>query len=436
MLDTSRSKVYCMSSDNFYRAFEDRHRGSRELILERLKVYIPYISPLLALYTPARVLDLGCGRGEWLQLSQSHGFEACGVDLDEGMLQACIERGLSVTQSDAIDYLSAQPDSSLAVVSGFHVAEHIPFELLDKLVGEALRVLKPGGLLILETPNPENVVVGTANFYLDPTHQRPIPPLLLEFLPSHHGFARVSTLRLQEPDDIHSRSDISLMDVLNHVSPDYGVVAQKSATPEVMASFDSVFNVQRGVDLPSLAHRFDQRQNELMAAHHETRLKSLATEAALASTRGDIQLFQGNVRVLQRDLQLLRGELSAFRSELQSLHAELAATQAARDALLHSASWKVTAPLRGMGAFVASPMTFMMDKVWQYPRLSDWINRAISQLPWLHAHLRHKAISRGLLCEPVSVSEMSADHPTIADLSPRAKQVHTALEQEIARLRG
>lgn len=422
-----------MSSENFYRAFEDLHRGSRELIMERLQVYIPYINPLLALYTPAKALDLGCGRGEWLQLTQSQGFEAKGVDLDDGMLQACIERGLSAIRSDAIDFLSAQPDSSLAIVSGFHIAEHIPFDLLDKLVQEALRVLKPGGLLILETPNPENIVVGTANFYLDPTHQRPIPPLLLEFLPNHHGFSRVSTLRLQEPGDIKSRTDITLMDVLHHVSPDYGIVAQKLAGPEVMALFDGAFNEQRGVDLHNLASRFDQRQNELMMAHHETHLSGLANREALETTRGNIQLLHADVQVLKRELHALQGE---FRSALQSLHSELATAQAARDALLHSASWKVTAPLRGIGAFAASPISFTIDKVLKYPRLSDWMNRLIVHLPWLHARLRRTAVSKGLLSDSLPASAAVVATQTIADLSPRAKQIYAALEQEVAHRRG
>lgn len=404
-----------MSSENFYRAFEDRHRGSRELIVERLKVYIPYISPLMALYAPAKVLDLGCGRGEWLQLTQSKGFQAFGVDLDDGMLQACTERGFSVIQGDAIEYLCAQPDSSVAVVSGFHVAEHIPFELLNTLVQEALRVLKPGGLLILETPNPENLVVGTANFYLDPTHQRPIPPLLLEFLPNHHGFARVSTLRLQEPSDMDSRSDISLMDVLHHVSPDYGVVAQKAAASEVMASFDGVFSEQRGVDLQNLANRFDQRQNELMAAHHETRLHSLGTETELKRIRIDMQ---------------------ALRTEIHSLHADFATHQTERQAMLNSVSWKITAPLRGMVAFAASPMSFMMDKILKYPRLSERVNRMVSHLPWLHTHLRDTAISQGLMRESLPASEQATSPLPIADLSPRAKEIHAELEQEIARLKG
>ena len=88
----------------------------------------------------------------------------------------------------------------------------------------------PGGLLIMETPNPENIVVATRNFYLDPTHQRPIPPMLLAFVAEYAGFARVKTLRLQESKELVNKGDVSLQDVFAGASPDYAVVAQKTCT--------------------------------------------------------------------------------------------------------------------------------------------------------------------------------------------------------------
>lgn len=164
---------------NFYRAFEDRHRDSRELIKSRLRVYLPFVEPLCSYYDEAKALDLGCGRGEWLELMQEAGLDAQGVDLDDGMLVACRERNLKVQIGDAVNFLKKLPGTSHVIVTGFHIAEHVPFPYLQILVEESLRVLKPGRLLILETQNPENIVVGATNFFLDPTHQRPIPPLLL-----------------------------------------------------------------------------------------------------------------------------------------------------------------------------------------------------------------------------------------------------------------
>lgn len=246
-----------MSNSNFYRSFEDRHRGSRDLIRDRLKVYLPFIEPLLVDDAKATALDLGCGRGEWLELLRDSGFDAQGVDMDEGMLAACTERGLNVQQGDAISALKHLPDQSLSIVSGFHFAEHIPFDVLDELVAHAHRVLRPGGLLILETPNPENLVVGTSSFYLDPTHVRPIPPLLLSFLPEYHGYARVQIVRLQEDPALRALHEVGLMQVLEGVSPDYAIVAQKSASPEILDRFACAFRHPYGVELRDLAGRFD-----------------------------------------------------------------------------------------------------------------------------------------------------------------------------------
>ncbi len=247
-----------MSSD-FYRAFEEKHRGPRELIKGRLKVYLPFIKHLKDIYPDAPAVDLGCGRGEWLELLGENGFAAQGVDLDDGMLEACRELGLTVQTGEAIDFLKKLPDQSQVVISGFHIAEHIPFDDLQTLVEESLRVLRPAGVLILETPNPENIVVGTSSFYLDPTHIRPIPPQLLSFIPDYYGYKRVKVLRLQETVDIASNENLSLLNVLKDVSPDYAVVAQKSADDEVLALNSRAFESEYGVTLEQLADTYNQR---------------------------------------------------------------------------------------------------------------------------------------------------------------------------------
>lgn len=258
-----------MSSTGFYRAFEERYRGSRELIGKRLEVYLPFITPLKDLYTPTLAIDLGCGRGEWLELLAREGFMPEGVDLDDGMLAACRERGLPASHGEAIERLRALKDESQCIVSGFHIAEHMAFDDLEHLVVEALRVLRPGGLLILETPNPENVEVGTNSFYLDPTHLRPIPPLLLSFLPAHHGYARCKTLRLQEAPDLVDRHQVGLLDVLAGVSPDYAIVAQKNADANLLKPFDPAFDARYGVGLEQLACRYDTAIKHRMDALNE-----------------------------------------------------------------------------------------------------------------------------------------------------------------------
>lgn len=249
--------------DLFYRRFEDKHRGSRELITQRLSFYLPFLSPLGTIYPKCDALDLGCGRGEWLELiSQQTSFKALGIDLDAGMLEICQQNGLNVLNGDALAYLDRLESASQGLITGFHIAEHLPFDLLRTMVSKAHDVLKPGGLLILETPNPENIVVGTSEFYMDPTHQQPIPPNLLAFIAEYYGFKRVKIVRLQELKEYNSvEAPISLIDVFTGVSPDYAIVAQKDADPLTLTQFDDVFSRNYGVTLEELAERHHQKYN-------------------------------------------------------------------------------------------------------------------------------------------------------------------------------
>ncbi|EPN46701.1 chromosome segregation ATPase [Pseudomonas syringae pv. actinidiae ICMP 18807] len=276
----------------FYRAFEDRYRGSRELIHDRQQAYVPFLKLIKQLYPECSALDLGCGRGEWLEILIQNGFQAQGIDLDAGMLEACKALGLPVENIDALEKLKSLPDESLAVVSGFHIAEHIPFDDLKVLVAEARRVLKPAGLLILETPNSENLVVGTQTFYLDPTHNCPIPHLLLSFLAEYSQFGRSQLLRLQEQVELAEGGPVDLFSVLHGVSPDYAIVAQKSAAPEQMEIFDTVFGREYGLSLESVARRYDaqiagwiQSSNaactELREHFNQTQLHSQCLEQTL-----------------------------------------------------------------------------------------------------------------------------------------------------------
>lgn len=254
-----------MSADqnNFYKAFEDQHRGSREIIKARLAVYTPFIKKVQALHTPAQALDLGCGRGEWLELLQDNQLEASGIDLDDGMLSACRSRGLNVQTGDAIAHLQSLPNDSLSIVSGFHIAEHLSLDDLQSLIRESLRVLKPAGLLILEVPNTENLVVGTSSFYLDPTHQRPLPSALLSFLVGYLGFARSKVLGLQESADLAvPNTPVSLFAVLSGASPDYAVIAQKTGNAQEMKDFDEVFNRKYGLTLEDLAARYQKQMDD------------------------------------------------------------------------------------------------------------------------------------------------------------------------------
>jgi SAM-dependent methyltransferase len=182
-------------------AFEDRFRGGSEEISQRLSVYLPYVSQTPAGDEP--VIDIGCGRGEWLELLREAGYTAIGVDSDPAMVQHATQRGLKIVEEDGLSYLRTLDDNSVRAISAFHILEHVPFGITLQLLKEIVRVLRPGGVALLETPNPHNILVGACHFYNDPTHLRPIPSELLSFAAEYCGLAAPSILFLHRAADSH-----------------------------------------------------------------------------------------------------------------------------------------------------------------------------------------------------------------------------------------
>jgi SAM-dependent methyltransferase len=184
-----------------YVSFEDQFRGTREDIKERCRAYLPLMKEA-GLGTDAMpILDLGCGRGEWLELLRETGLQARGLDSNPILVEECRKRELEVVEGDLVAYLRSLPDASVGGVTGFHILEHLPFEILINALDETVRVLQPGGLAIFETPNPQNVLVGSCNFYIDPTHRRPLHSQMMQFLAEARGLCHVKILYLH-PSEI------------------------------------------------------------------------------------------------------------------------------------------------------------------------------------------------------------------------------------------
>jgi SAM-dependent methyltransferase len=216
--------------DGFYSAFEEEFRGSQAIIRERLKIYLPLLADMTFPRT-AQILDIGCGRGEWLDLLQEAGYNTLGLDINAAMLEQCQERGLKVLQGDAYSYLRSLPDDSLGGISGFHIVEHLPFEQLVGLIAEAFRVVQPGGFVLFETPNPQNVLVGSFSFYLDPTHRNPIPMEVMRFLLRYSGFDQVIPIWANASDWPHVVEDSELakrFNALFYGFMDYAVIGLKA----------------------------------------------------------------------------------------------------------------------------------------------------------------------------------------------------------------
>lgn len=171
--------------DAAYLAFENRFRGSREEIRERVEPYLPLFAGL------APVADLGCGRGEFLELLREAEVDALGVESNSQAVRVCRERGLSVVESDLLPFLAARGPGSLGGVFAAQVAEHLPPHALLSLLRESHRVLRPGGLLLLETVNPRSVTGLLEVYNRDLTHERPLHPETLSFLAAAAGFSDV-----------------------------------------------------------------------------------------------------------------------------------------------------------------------------------------------------------------------------------------------------
>lgn len=218
--------------NNFYAQFEETFRGSREDIRNRVSVHADRVA-LTGAGAPDRpVLDIGCGRGEWLEVLEARGLAAYGIDTNDVTVSACRARGLDARRAEALDHLRSLADGSIGGVTAFHVAEHLPLDVLADLLDESLRVLRPGGVLLLETPNPENLLVGGMTFYNDPTHRNPLPPAMLEFLVRQRGFSDTEIVRLHPfPDDHLLPEDGEIGRRLNRLlygPQDYAVVARKA----------------------------------------------------------------------------------------------------------------------------------------------------------------------------------------------------------------
>lgn len=216
------------SLDDFYVSFEDTFRGSEQVILERLQVYVPYFKALKSNSSKTPVLDIGCGRGEFLELMKTNKLDAIGLDLNETMVKLSVKRGFKASQANAISYMADQKAKSFSAITGFHIVEHIHFSELLQLFKESYRALQDDGFVLFETPNPENLSVGAFSFYYDPSHLRPIPPEFLKFCLTYVGFKKVEILPLHPALEVTYDDEVIDSAVKKLFGPqDYAVIGYK-----------------------------------------------------------------------------------------------------------------------------------------------------------------------------------------------------------------
>lgn len=190
-----------------YLELEHFHRGTEEEIGDRLAAYGRYLEGRRA------VVDLGCGRGEALELLRERGIPARGFDASARMVAICREKGLAVEEGDLFAALEGMEEGTTDAILSFHVIEHLPPEELDRLARLAWQALEPGGVLILETPSPLSLMVAARNFWIDPTHRRPVHPESLKLMVELAGFEQVERIDLHPFADEDRLSSIEVRDL-------------------------------------------------------------------------------------------------------------------------------------------------------------------------------------------------------------------------------
>ncbi len=212
-----------------YALFEERFRGSPAEIARGQRAYLDLLRDL-----PGPVLDVGCGRGEFLELLKAEGIASSGVESNPVSVETARARGLSVEGADALQLLGGRPAGALGAVVAFQVVEHWPPEGIFRFLQLSRRALAPGGILVAETINVDSLSALRA-FYLDPTHVRPVPPDALRFLAEAAGFADArieyrsplpASDRLAGSDD-----DARKLNALLFAPQDYALIARVPAAP-------------------------------------------------------------------------------------------------------------------------------------------------------------------------------------------------------------
>jgi len=218
----ARATAFAPALDAYkYVGFENEFRGSRDVIRERMESYLPYFDGA------SDVLDVGCGRGEFLELLRDRGVPARGIDLNHEMVELCRARGLDVRAGDAMSYLDAQPDASLGGLFAAQVVEHLQPAYLLRLLELAHHKLRPGAPIVLETLNPACWVAFFESYIRDITHAWPLHPETLRYLVLASGF---KTARIEY------RSPVPPRDRLRTLAP-------ADAAPDLVEAFNA--NVEK-----------------------------------------------------------------------------------------------------------------------------------------------------------------------------------------------
>jgi O-antigen chain-terminating methyltransferase len=305
--------------DEYYLEFENTFRGSRAEIIQRLKIYEPLLNAMQELVLPQLPgIDIGCGRGEWIELCTDNHIKIIGVDISSSMVQFCAQQGWTAVEGDGKSYLESQPDRSCSIISLFHVIEHVDRLYLLELAAQALRVLAPSGVLLMETPSSDNLLVSSKGFYADPTHLRPIHPETTCFDLIHIGYSWARSYYINGDSSYRESLPFGITRMLAGTARDVAIIAQKPGTTGQLPPEGSWSEMLRETETTLLAAIRTDSELSQRLLQLEDRCNRLEAMAQQGLTLADLAV-----------------------GSAESAHKRI-------DAMYNSRIWKATSPLRSI----------------------------------------------------------------------------------------
>ena len=288
-------------NSNYYLKFENKFRGDREKILKLFNSYEPLIDLLIQKNPSANLLDIGCGRGEWLQKCRNKFSECIGIESDRSMINVCRDNHLNVIEGDAIAKLAEFPAGSVSVITVFHVIEHLEHNQLIELINHFQRVLTDDGVLIMETPSIDNLIVSTKLFHIDHTHINPINPEAISFHLEECGFKNVKHLYING-GPLQEASHLKITRILNGVAQDLCIIATKTTrTFDIIFNKNSTWYSNLNIGITTLEAAID----------HDLKLESLVNnfQRSMLENKKIIDQNNSEINNLKEEIVILRSRL-------------------------------------------------------------------------------------------------------------------------------
>ena len=296
---------------NFYLDFENKFRGDTQSILYQFSKYDFLIDLIIKGIEKPKLIDIGSGRGEWIQ-KWSNKIEDCfGIENDQEMISLCRKKGLKIMAGDAFDILPTLSTNSVSVLTMFHVIEHISYKQSLKILSECYRVLSEDGVFIIETPSIDNLIVSTNTFYLDQTHISHINPQAIKFSMKSIGFEKVSDFYING-GPMQNENHSKITRILNGVAQDLLIVATKNVSKSQLIFFEDINWQEKLNQAPKTMEAcvdFDLRNEKILLelnnnnAYTQKEIKSL--NKSLSNQLSAFDLLNNEVNIIKNDLKYI-----------------------------------------------------------------------------------------------------------------------------------